>query len=149
MNEQHQVCRIAGRALVAATLTSMFQTRHLANTALLLAAISLSSSGAMAQDVVDETFTTPAMTVDFCEVDAFGRVSVGGKVGPDSKLGQPVFVSRGRMQLQPTDVNNDGTYEGTTGASSLRAGDVVTVSIRPKHGHGANLIQCTLLPPRS
>jgi hypothetical protein len=149
MDEQHQACRIGGRALVAASLSSISQARQLANTAALFAAISLSSGGAMAQDLIDETFTTPAMTVDFCEVDQLGRVTVGGKVGPDSKLGQPVFVSRGRMQLQAGNVNDDGTYEGTTVGSSLRAGEVVTVSTRGKHANGANLVQCTLLPPRS
>jgi hypothetical protein len=127
----------------------MIQARQLANTALLLAAISLSSGGAMA-DPIDEVFSGPAMTVDFCEVDRTGAVTVGGKVGPDSKLRQPVFVSRGATQLRAADaVNDNGTFEGTTAPSGLRAGDVVTVSIRPKGGKGTNLIQCTLLPPRT
>jgi hypothetical protein len=137
----------------------MIQKLRLANAALLVAAISLLSAGmrgAMAQEsaadanAIAEMFTAPAMTVDFCEVDRTGSVHVGGKVGPDSKLGQPVFVSRGATQLEVlTPVNSNGTFEGTTGGSSLKAGDVVTVSIRPKKGKGANLVQCTLLPPSS
>jgi hypothetical protein len=112
----------------------MIQARQLANTALLLAAISLSSGGAMADPIAEE-FTGPAVTVDFCEVDRNGIVHVGGKVGPDSKREQPVFVSRGATQLLAAPaVNNNGTFEGSTVGSDLRAGDLVTVSIRPKGG---------------
>jgi len=61
-----------------------------------------------------------------------------------------VFVSRGAMQLRATDaVNEDATYEGTTGFSDFKAGDTVTVSVRPKKGKGTNLVQCKLVPPRS
>jgi hypothetical protein len=72
---------------------------------------------------IDEGFTGPAMTVDFCEVNSSGEVTVGGKVGPDSKLRQPVFVSRGAQQLlAAAAVNENGTFEGTTAGSGLRAG---------------------------
>lgn len=94
-----------------------------------------------------ESFVGPSFVVDTCKVDKDGNLIVGGKVGPDSKIGQSVFVSKGDDNTELNKVNANGTFEDSVqfvGSTDVRdlIGEEITVAIRPEGGDGAWLVKC-------
>ena len=91
----------------------------------------------------------PTISIDICEVAANGTVHVGGKLGEDGRLSQPVYVSRGMRNQNVGVIHDDGTFEGTTGAAFAQRGQTITIGIRKPGGQGTLMSSCQLSPSQS
>ena len=90
------------------------------------------------------TLFGPSLTLDICEVDNTGVVSVGGRLGEDARIGEPVFVSRGNKSQSVAAVLGNGTFEGATSPAFAQVGQTVTVGIRLTGGKGTLMSTCQL-----
>jgi hypothetical protein len=91
-------------------------------------------------NVTAEYSATPTngFTIDICFIDENGSLGVGGKVGPDALIDQPVVLSHRARSLTPTTVNGDGTFLAVVSRNDrletllVDVGRRVTISIRPR-----------------
>jgi hypothetical protein len=90
------------------------------------------------------TLFGPSITIDICEVDNAGVVRVGGRLGEDSRIGEPVFVSRGNQNQSVGVVMGNGTFEGATSPGFGAPGQIVTVGVRVTGGQGTLMSTCQL-----
>ena len=90
------------------------------------------------------TLFGPSLTIDICEVDNSGAVRVGGRLGEDSRIGEPVFVSRGNNNQSVATVLGNGSFEGVTVPGFAQAGQRVTVAVHFPAGKIALLSTCRL-----
>ncbi len=91
-----------------------------------------------------DTLFSPSLTIDICEVDQAGGVTIGGKDGENTRVGEPVFVSRGSKNQSVGVVLSDGTFEGSTAPDFAAFGQKVTVEINHISGTGDWLMTCEL-----
>lgn len=90
------------------------------------------------------TLFSSSLTIDICEVDGAGVVTIGGKVGENTRIGEDVFVSRGSTNQIVATVLPNGTFEGSTAPAFAMFGQKVTVEINHISGTGDWLMTCEL-----
>ena len=96
--------------------------------------------------VAPGAYTSNAFTIDQCEGDGYRKVTVGGKVGPGTMIGQSVYISRAGKSARIAEVRPDGTFLGTSPETYGAVGQLVSVSIGTYGEPGQFVYTCTVVP---